>query len=228
MIDLYPTLSFALTTPLVTAALCLLLGHRLRSRTAYLALLGALLSLGALLQVGQASQWGQTVLLASRPWVPVVGLDIAFRVDGLSLFFALVVSGMGCAVLWYSASYMDEHAHDHGRFYAFLLLFMAAMLGTVLADDLLLLFIFWELTGISSFLLIGFHAGFNKESAYGARRALLVTLATGLGLLAGVLILRVDLGTTRLSEILAHPEALALLPNAGLILVCFPAGVLPW
>ena len=70
--------------------------------------------------------------------------------------FALVVSGMGCAVLWYSASYLDEHAHDHGRFYAFLLLFMAAMLGVVLSDNLLLLVVFWELTSLASFLLIGY------------------------------------------------------------------------
>jgi NADH:ubiquinone oxidoreductase subunit 2 (subunit N) len=83
----------------------------------------------------------------SWPWVPALGVELAFRVDGLSLFFALIVAGMGTLIVLYATCYLDGHYQHHGRFYAYLILFMAAMLGTVLADHVLLLFAFWELTG---------------------------------------------------------------------------------
>jgi NADH:ubiquinone oxidoreductase subunit 5 (subunit L)/multisubunit Na+/H+ antiporter MnhA subunit/multisubunit Na+/H+ antiporter MnhB subunit len=218
MNDPFQLLMAAIAVPAALAPLCLVAGKRLRSRSAWIALAGAAFSLWALAAAGLQSPSLSTPLLLSRPWVPSLDLAFSLRLDGLSLFFGLVVAGMGCLVLLYSRYYLDDHTEGHGRFYAFMLLFMAAMLGTVLADDLLLTFVFWEITGVTSYLLIGFNAGSSQESAYGARRALLVTLGTGLGFLAGVLLLRVDFGTTRLSLLLAGPAALLASPHAALIL----------
>ena len=88
-------------------------------------------------------------------WVPSLGVSLSFNLDGLGLLFALLVSGMGALVLVYAGGYLAGHP-QLGRLYAYLLMFMASMLGLVLADNLLLLFLFWELTSLSSYLLIGF------------------------------------------------------------------------
>ena len=114
-------------------------------------------------------------------WVPSLGLDWAFRVDGLANLFVLLVAGIGALIVVYASSYLRGHPRL-GRFYAFLFVFMAAMLGVVTADDLLLLFVFWELTTVSSFLLIGFQQ--EREAArQAAIRSLVVTGAGGLALL---------------------------------------------
>lgn len=140
------------------------------------------------------------VLHGSLAWIPSLGVALSFRLDGLGLLFALLISGIGTLVLWYASSYLHGHSHL-GRFYLFLLLFMAAMLGAVLAADLITLFVFWELTGISSFLLIGFD--YQKEaSRRAALQALLVTGAGGLALLAGLMLLAQASGSKDLSAIL--------------------------
>lgn len=87
-------------------------------------------------------------------WIPSLGIEAAFRLDGLSLIFALLFTGIGCVVFLYASLYLRGHARLV-RFYIMLTLFMASMLGAVLADDLVLLVVFWELTSITSFLLIG-------------------------------------------------------------------------
>ncbi|MBD3418456.1 hypothetical protein GF412_05770, partial [Candidatus Micrarchaeota archaeon] len=147
---------------------------------------------------GWLSTWvasDQLPLQQAWAWVPGMGVELALRLDGLSLTFALLISFIGALVLIYAGGYM--HGDDRaGRLMALLLIFMGAMIGLVLADDLISLFVFWELTSISSFLLIGFNhqdAGARKS----ARRALLVTSGGGLALLAGLLLLimaAVDLG----------------------------------
>jgi len=123
-------------------------------------------------------------ILQTRSWVPSLGVDLSFTLDGLSLVFAVLICGIGGLVLLYTSSYMRD-SPGLGRFYATLISFMAAMLGLVLADNMILMFVFWELTSITSFLLIGFD--FHRE---GARRcawqALVVTGLGGLCLLAGV------------------------------------------
>ena len=127
------------------------------------------------------------VVLESYPWVPSLGVELGFRLDGLSATFALLITGIGALVLVYAGGYL---AHDRrlGRFLATLLAFMGAMLGVVLADDLITLFVFWELTSVTSYLLIGFdHERDGARSA--ALKALLVTGAGGLALLAGLLLL---------------------------------------
>lgn len=140
--------------------------------------------------------------LISIPWIPALGINLDFIIDGLSLFYGLVVSGMGLLIVYYGIQYMDDHYKFRSRFFAYLLLFMGAMLGTVFSENLILLFIFWEMTGIASFLLIGFlHE--KEESRAGARMALLVTGTTGLILMAGIVLLAQATGSFSLTEILA-------------------------
>jgi multicomponent Na+:H+ antiporter subunit A len=106
-------------------------------------------------------------------WVPALGLSLSIFVDGLSRLFALLVCGIGAIVLVYAGAYLSGHRHL-GRLYILLLLFMASMLGIVVADNLILLFIFWELTSISSYLLIGFNHD-RADARASALQALLVT-----------------------------------------------------
>ena len=122
----------------------------------------------------------------SYTWVPSLGVNLSFSADGLALFFAVMITAIGSLVFIYTASYMKGHPHID-RFYAFLSIFMASMLGLVLADGLLLMFVFWELTSISSFFLIGFN---NEEAASrkSALTALAITGAGGMGLLAAAVL----------------------------------------
>ena len=123
----------------------------------------------------------------SWSWIPTLGINLSFYLDGLSLLFVLLIQGIGTLVFAYSDGYLQGHKHQ-GRFYLFLSLFMAAMTGSVLADNVVTLFVFWELTTVSSFFLIGFeHEGVAAREA--ARQALLVTALGGLCLLAGLLLL---------------------------------------
>lgn len=142
----------------------------------------------------------EMAVVVSRPWVPMLGLDIAFLVDGLSIFFGLVVSGVGILIFLYAIGYFGGKGKNQGKFFAFLLLFMAAMLGTVFSDNLVLLFTFWELTGLASFLLIGFNHE-DEGSRAGARAALLITMLTGLFMLAGIIMLGMVTGTYSLREL---------------------------
>ncbi len=154
------------------------------------------------------------------PWVEVVGITLAFRLDGLGLLFAMLVTGIGAAICVYAGGYLGSHPRL-GRFMAALLAFMAAMLGLVVADDLILMFVFWELTSITSFLLIGF--GREREAArQAAMRALVVTGAGGLALLAGVVLLGLEAGTFRLSAVLERGDVVTASPLYVpiLVLIC--------
>lgn len=134
---------------------------------------------------------------AAFAWVPSLGVDVAFRLDGLSLVFALIISSIGTLVIIYGGGYLHGD-RQLGRFYAYTLVFMSAMLGVVLADNLLTLFVFWELTSISSYLLIGFKHD-KADSRYAALQALLVTGGGGLALLAGLVLLGDISGTYTIS-----------------------------
>jgi multicomponent K+:H+ antiporter subunit A/multicomponent Na+:H+ antiporter subunit A len=197
----------AVFLPLLAALPVALLGRRLGRRVAWVALLFPMLSTLAILGAATRLEPGDS-FTSTLPWVPSLGLNLDFLVDGLSLFFGLVVSGMGCLIFFYAAHYLDDHDAHQGRFYSYLLLFMAAMLGTVFANHALLLFIFWELTGLASFLLIGFNHD-EEHSRRGARMALLVTAATGLVLMLGVILLGQGAGTFRLDELLAQRATFA-------------------
>src|SRR5690554_1072435 len=131
-----------------------------------LALLLLLFAATAVINEGQLWQ-------ASLSWLPQAGLALAFRLDGLAWLFALLILGIGLLVILYAHYYLDKQ-DPGGRFFSLLLLFMASMLGVVMADNILLLVVFWELTSISSFLLIGY---WQQQSAArkGARMALTIT-----------------------------------------------------
>ncbi len=145
-------------------------------------------------------------LSGSIAWVPTLGIALSWQLDGLSLLFALLITGIGTLVLLYASSYLagDDQL---GRFYTYLLLFMGAMLGLVLANNLLTLFIFWELTSISSYLLIGFKHRY-AEARQSALQALLVTGGGGLAFLVGLLLLGQVGGTFELGQLIANREAI--------------------
>ncbi|MGA6924184.1 MAG: proton-conducting transporter membrane subunit, partial [Desulfosarcina sp.] len=132
------------------------------------------------------------------PWMPGLDLVLRFRLDGLSLLFCLIISGAGFFVTLFSSSYMAGHAHL-GRFFVFLHAFMIAMLGIVTADNLLLLFVFWEATTVFSYLLIGFDHE-SETARDNAKQALLITGAGGLSLLIGILLLKTAGGSFTLSQ----------------------------
>ncbi|KTT46137.1 monovalent cation/H+ antiporter subunit A [Pseudomonas oryzihabitans] len=141
------------------------------------------------------------VLLHRVDWLPALGLTLSLRLDGLGLMFALMILVIGLLVILYAAYYLGKD-EPVGRFFAYLLLFMGAMLGVVLAENLLLLMMFWELTSLASFLLIGFWSH-SKEARQGARMALTVTGGGGLALLAGVLLIGHIVGSFELTDVLA-------------------------
>lgn len=181
-----------------------------------IALLPGLITLYLLAQLSTVVA-GQ-VAQAQWSWVPSLGLSFAFRLDGLGLLFALLISGIGTLIAIYAGSYLKGYG-DLSRFYLYLLIFMAAMLGVVLADNLLALFVFWELTSISSYLLIGFNHD-QAASRAGALKALLITGTGGLVMMAGFIILGQVAGTYTISELPTNlPESGLYVPMLLLILV---------
>jgi len=137
-------------------------------------------------------------------WIPEYDVSLAFRLDALSLLLLYLAAGIGALVLVYCARYFDSDEPGLGLFAASLTGFAGAMIGLVLADDLVLLYVFWELTTILSFLLIGHYAD-RAGARRSALRAVTVTTFGGLALLAGVVILGQVARTYRMSAILAHP-----------------------
>ncbi len=147
---------------------------------------------------GEVLTWGV-------PWLPQIGLSLSFFLDGLGLFFAVLILGMGLLIILYARFYLSAK-DPMGLFYAYLLLFQGAMVGIVLSDNILLLLVFWELTSLTSFLLIGYWRE-QPESRQGARMALIVTGGGGLALIGGMLLLGHIAGSYELSEILQRGEA---------------------
>jgi multicomponent K+:H+ antiporter subunit A len=153
----------------------------------------------------------------SWPWIPSLGLNASFRLDGFALLFALLILVIGLLVVLYARYYLAPEDSKE-RFYGLLLLFMGAMLGVVLSENLLLLVTFWELTSLSSFLLIGFWRH-QADARRGARLALMITGAGGLALLAGVLLLGHVVGSFELTQVLASGAAIKAHPLYEIILV---------
>ncbi len=170
-----------------------------RGRTAWLAAAVTAASLALLLLQAPTIMAGEE-LRSFTPWVPEIGLNLGLRLDGLSLMFALLITGMGLLIILYAHHYLgaDDPA---GKFYSTLMLFMAAMLGIVLSDNLLLLMVFWELTSISSFLLVGYWNQ-RADARAGARMALAVTGGGGLVMLGGFVLLGQIAGTYEISQML--------------------------
>ena len=147
---------------------------------------------------------------ASIPWVPQLGLDLDLFVDGYGLFFAALILVIGLLIITYARWYLGRD-DPMGRFYAYLLLFQGAMLGIALSDNVLVLLVFWELTSLSSFLLIGYWRHL-PEGRQGARMALIVTGTGGLSLIAGMLLLGEAAGSYELHEILARGDVVRASP----------------
>jgi multicomponent K+:H+ antiporter subunit A len=141
------------------------------------------------------------VAILRQPWLPEWGLDLAFRFDGLGLLFSILILGIGQLIVLYATFYMPKQ-DGLGRFFGILMAFAGSMLGIVLSENLLLLVVFWEITSLTSFLLIAYkHDSFEARIA--ARMALAVTGGGGLALLAGVLLLGHMAGSYELQDVLA-------------------------
>ncbi|MBD3763163.1 MAG: monovalent cation/H+ antiporter subunit A [Rhodobacterales bacterium] len=159
-----------------------------------LALLGLILHAPAVI-AGQ-------VITARIEWLPQLGLAASFRLDGLGLLFAGLILGIGLLIILYARFYLSSR-DPMGVFYSYLMLFQGAMVGIVLSDNILLLLVFWELTSLSSFLLIGYWKHL-PEGRQGARMALAITGGGGLAMIAGMLMLGQIAGSYELSVILEH------------------------
>jgi multicomponent K+:H+ antiporter subunit A len=163
------------------------------------------------------------VLRESINWVPALGLELSFRLDGLSLLFIFMILGIGMLVIFYARYYLSEK-DSMPKLFAYLMLFMTAMLGIVTANNVLQLWLFWELTSISSFLLISYWWD-KSEARKGARMALTITGGGGLALLAGLLMLGHIVGSYDIDVILASRELIQAhdLYEATLVLVLLGA-----
>ncbi|MZR12574.1 monovalent cation/H+ antiporter subunit A [Maritimibacter sp. DP07] len=147
---------------------------------------------------------GGEVIQAQFEWLPQLGLSASFFLDGLGLLFAGMILGVGLLIILYARFYLSGD-DPMGQFYTYLLLFQGAMLGIVLSDNILLLLVFWELTSLSSFLLIGYWKHL-PEGRQGARMALAVTGSGGLAMIGGMLILGNIVGSYELTDILSSGE----------------------
>ncbi|MGY1671136.1 Na+/H+ antiporter subunit A [Geodermatophilus sp. SYSU D00710] len=152
------------------------------------------------------------------PWIPVLDLDVALRLDALALTFAALVTGIGALVFLYCARYFEPDDEGTGRFAGNLTAFAGSMLGLVLADDLLLLYVFWELTTVFSFLLIG-GSGRRLAARRAASQALVLTTAGGLAMLVGLIVVGQASGSFLLSEVVADPgSGTAMVAGTALVL----------
>lgn len=162
----------------------------------------------------------QGTIIKAFPWIPSLGIDFIAKVDGLGLLFSLLITGIGALVVLYSIYYLDKAKEKLNTFYVYLLLFMGAMLGVVLSDNLIVLYTFWEFTSFSSFLLIGYWYDRDK-SRYGAQKSMLITVLGGLSMLGGIILLYNMTGTFNISEIIEQAAAISGEPLFIPALLCF-------
>lgn len=158
---------------------------------------------------GLAAGWAAGGGAVDVPWAPTWDLRLAFRLDGLAALYGLLAAGIGTLVFTYASAYVPRHlAHqerprrEEARLHAAMVLFLVSMVGLTAAQDLIALFVFWDLTAVASWLLIGFDRA-NRDARLSALMALLVTAVSAVLMLIGILMLRVEYGTTQLPEILA-------------------------
>lgn len=192
-----PLLSF------VGSIISSLTGKLTRNQSTALTLLAPAVALALVVSVAGPVFSGE-VLRESYSWVPALGLTLSFRLDGLALLFVFMILGIGMLVIFYARYYLSEK-DSMPKLFAYLMLFMTAMLGIVTANNVLQLWLFWELTSISSFLLISYW-GHKSEARKGARMALTITGGGGLALLAGLLLIGHIVGSYELDVILASRE----------------------
>jgi multicomponent Na+:H+ antiporter subunit A len=186
------TLVIALAAPFVWLFVVAFLGRYTKTRTGWLAALGLVPAFVVALTVPEGSSF-------SLPWIPQLGLNLELAMDGFSRLFFGLIALMGIVTCCYGASYLYDY-EKHGRFYSYLLLFAGSMLGLSISNNLVLLFLFWEMTSVSSFLLIGFwHT--RAAARDGAMKALLITGTGGLALLAATALIALGGGSANLAEL---------------------------
>src|SRR4051794_25886531 len=159
-----------------------------------------------LLQYIPITQAGDT-WTSEMKWLPSFGFNFTAYVDGLSLLFGLLITGVGTLVILYSIFYMSRQREELHNFYVYLMLFMGAMLGVVFSDNVVVLYVFWELTSISSFLLIAYWYQ-RRKSRDGAQKSMLITIFGGLSMLAGLLLLSVITDTYSIREMITQVDSL--------------------
>lgn len=169
------------------------------------------------------SKFPESKIYFLNPWVRSLGISLDFVLDGLSMLFALLITGIGTLVFWYAAIYLRNHCDLH-RFFGYLIIFMGAMLGLVLSENMLSLFLFWELTSLSSFFLIGFSTH-DSNSRTSALRALSITGLGGFFLLISFVIMGSLTQSFSINNLLLNNELLLNKEHYYVILVCFFSGV---
>ncbi|MDN4492862.1 Na+/H+ antiporter subunit A [Ureibacillus sp. BA0131] len=147
-------------------------------------------------------------VIAQLDWIPSLGISFVSYLDGLSLLFSLLISGIGALVVLYSIFYLDRTKEQLHNFYIYLLMFMCAMLGVVQSDNMMTLYLFWELTSISSFLLIGYWNNRDK-SRFGALKSMMITVAGGMMMLGGFVLLSIMGDTFSIRELISQAPELS-------------------
>ncbi|USY28432.1 Na+/H+ antiporter subunit A [Bacillus safensis] len=179
---------FAILSPFLLAFVVpFLYKYVRRIHTGWFVLILPILLFTYFIQMLHITSNGRT-LFSQAEWIPSLGMNFTVYVDGLSLLFALLITGIGSLVVLYSIFYLSKEKEQLGSFYTYLLMFMTAMLGVVLSDNMVVLYLFWELTSISSFLLIGYWYK-RDRSRYGATKSLLITVFGGLAMLGGFILI---------------------------------------
>jgi multicomponent Na+:H+ antiporter subunit A len=216
-------LHLAVLSPLLLALLIPFLHKHFRNiHTGWFLLPLPAVLFGYFLQFISVTRHGDTVM-ESLPWISSMGIDFSLKIDGLGLLFALLITGIGALVVLYSIYYLSPEKEKLNTFYIYLLLFMGAMLGVVLSDNLIVLYSFWELTSFSSFLLIGYW-NHKERSRYGAQKSMLITVFGGLSMLGGILLLYIITGTFSISETIAMSNVVVNHPLFTATLILFLLG----
>ena len=179
----------------------------LRRFAGYIALLAPILASGYFLAQIPNVLHGKFVEF-KIPWMPAIDVNLDFRLDGLGLMFGLIISIIGVAVFFYATQYLSVNRDNLPRFFLYLLLFMFSMLGIVVSNNTILMYVSWELTSVSSFLLISYWYS-NAESQLGAIQSFIITVLGGLALLTGFIMLYIITGTNTISELLTQSHSIS-------------------
>jgi len=195
-------LHWAMLAPfLMTILIPFLYKHFRKVHTGWFVLLIPLILFIYFLSFLPATTAGE-VVMQTAAWVPSLDINFNLYIDGISLLFTLLITGIGTLVILYSVFYLSKTKEKLNNFYVYILLFMGAMLGVVLSDNLIVLYVFWEITSISSALLISYWYQ-REKSIYGAQKSMYITVFGGLSMLGGFSILYVITGTFSIREIIA-------------------------
>ncbi len=197
----------AIFIPIIAAILLPFLFKQVRAiHTGWFVLLVPLILLGYYLTFVKQTINGQSVV-ATMEWIPSLDISFTSYLDGLSILFSILITGIGSLVVLYSIFYLDQTKEQLHNFYIYLLMFMTAMLGVVQSDHVITLYLFWELTSISSFLLIGYW--FNRDkSRFGALKSMMITVAGGLMMLGGFVLLSLMGGTFSIRELIVQAPSI--------------------